>query len=112
MKKSLKFLLLLLIAFVAALFVLVQSFKDLAERNREQVHQELQRFLGKDATFDRLEASLWGGVGFSAEVRATTSTKSLGQSVATGAGADGNFDGQITQADYTVWKSHFGQTSS
>ena len=67
MKKSLKFLLLLLIAFVAALFVLVQSFKDLAERNREQVHQELQRFLGKDATFDRLEASLWGGVGFSAE---------------------------------------------
>lgn len=67
MKKSLKFLLLLLIAFVGALFVLVQSFKNLAERNREQVHQELQRFLGKDATFDRLEASLWGGVGFSAQ---------------------------------------------
>src|SRR5438128_2285954 len=67
MKKSLKFLLLLLIASVGVLLVLVQSFKNLAEKNREQVHQELQRFLGKDATFDRLEASLWGGVGFSAE---------------------------------------------
>ena len=31
------------------------------------MHQELQRFLGKDATFDRLEASLWGGLGFSAK---------------------------------------------
>jgi uncharacterized protein involved in outer membrane biogenesis len=67
MKKSLKFLLLFLIASVGALLVLIQSFKDLAEKNREQVHQELQRFLGKDATFDRLEASLWGGIGFSAE---------------------------------------------
>ena len=67
MKKSLKFLLLFLIAFVVTVLVLVQSFKNLAEKNREQVHQELQRFLGKDATFDRLEASLWGGIGFSAE---------------------------------------------
>jgi uncharacterized protein involved in outer membrane biogenesis len=67
MKKSLKFLLLFLIASVVAVLVLVQSFKNLAEKNREQVHQELQRFLGKEATFDRLEASLWGGVGFSAE---------------------------------------------
>jgi uncharacterized protein involved in outer membrane biogenesis len=66
MKKSLKFLLLLLIASIGALFVLVQSFKNLAEKNREQLQQELQRFLGKDATFDRLEATLWGGVGFSA----------------------------------------------
>jgi hypothetical protein len=31
------------------------------------VHQELQRFLGKDATFDRFEASWWGGLGFSAQ---------------------------------------------
>jgi uncharacterized protein involved in outer membrane biogenesis len=67
MKKSLKLLLLFLIASVVAVLVLVQSFKNLAEKNREQVHQELQRFLGKEATFDRLEASLWGGVGFSAE---------------------------------------------
>jgi uncharacterized protein involved in outer membrane biogenesis len=67
MKKSLKFLLLFLIASVVTVLVLVQSFKNLAEKNREQVHQELQRFLGKEATFDRLEASLWGGVGFSAE---------------------------------------------
>src|SRR5512138_3769637 len=66
MKRSLKFLLLLLIASIGALFVLVQSFKNLAEKNREQLQQELQRFLGKDASFDGLEATLWGGVGFSA----------------------------------------------
>ena len=66
MKKSLKFLLLFLVASIGALLILVQSFKNLAEKNREQLHQELQRFLGKDATFDRLEASLWGGIGFSA----------------------------------------------
>ncbi|HSE87817.1 MAG TPA: AsmA-like C-terminal region-containing protein [Candidatus Binatia bacterium] len=67
MRKSRKFLLLLLIASIVTLLALVQSFKNLAEKHREQLHQELQRFLGKDATFDRLEASLWGGVGFSAE---------------------------------------------
>ena len=67
MKKPHKFLLLLLVAFIGAVLVLVQSFKTLAEKNREQVHQELQRFLGKDATFDRFEASWWGGLGFSAE---------------------------------------------
>ena len=67
MRKSLKFLLLFLIASIVTVLVLVQSFRNLAGKNREQVHQELQRFLGKDATFDRLEASLWGGVGFSAE---------------------------------------------
>jgi hypothetical protein len=33
----------------------------------------------------------------------------MGQAVAPGAGADGNFDGQITQADFAIWKSHFGQ---
>ena len=67
MKKHRKFFLLLLIAFIVAVFALVQSFKTLAEKNREQVHQELQRFLGKDATFDRFEASWWGGLGFSAQ---------------------------------------------
>ena len=66
MKKSLKLLLILLIASIAGLLVLVQSFKNLAEKNRDQLHQELQRFLGKDATFDQLEVTLWGGVGFSA----------------------------------------------
>ncbi|HXV81229.1 MAG TPA: AsmA-like C-terminal region-containing protein [Candidatus Binatia bacterium] len=67
MKKSLKLSLLLLIASVVTLSALVWSFKTLAEKNREQVHQELQRFLGKDATFDRLEARWWGGLAFSAE---------------------------------------------
>ncbi|HEY7321951.1 MAG TPA: AsmA-like C-terminal region-containing protein [Candidatus Binatia bacterium] len=66
MKKHLKFLLLLMIVSIGALFVLAQSFKNLAEKNREQLRQGLQRFLGNDATFDHLEATLWGGVGFSA----------------------------------------------
>ena len=67
MRTSLKFLLLLLIASLVTVLIFVQSFKNLAEKNREQLQQELQKFLGKEATFDRLEASLWGGIGFSAE---------------------------------------------
>jgi FG-GAP-like repeat/Dockerin type I domain len=34
----------------------------------------------------------------------------LGQSVANGAGADGDGDGTVDQDDYTVWKTHFGAT--
>jgi hypothetical protein len=67
MRKSHKLLLFFLIASVAAVAAFIQTFNTLAAKNREQVHQELQRFLGKDATFDRLEASLWGGLGFSAK---------------------------------------------
>jgi hypothetical protein len=67
MKNYRKFLLLLLIASTITVLVLVQSFKNLAGKNRDQVHQELQKILGNDATFDRLEASLWGGLGFSAK---------------------------------------------
>lgn len=46
--------------------VLVQSFKTLSDNNREYVYQELQKFLGKDVTFDRFEATLLGELGFSA----------------------------------------------
>ena len=67
MRKSHKLLLFFLIASAAAAVAFIQTFNTLAAKNREQVHQELQRFLGKDATFDRLEASLWGGLGFSAK---------------------------------------------
>lgn len=67
MTPSHKLLLLLAVLFIAAGVVFVHSFNTLAGKNREQVHQELQKFLGKDATFDRLEASLWGGLGFSAK---------------------------------------------
>jgi AsmA-like C-terminal region/AsmA family len=66
MRKSRKLLLVSLIASAAAVIAFIETFNTLAAKNREQVHQELQRFLGKDATFDRLEASLWGGIGFSA----------------------------------------------
>src|SRR5437016_14021899 len=67
MRKSHKFLLLFLIAFAIAVVAFIHAFNTLAEKNREQLHQELQRFLGKDATFDQLEASVWGGLGFSAQ---------------------------------------------
>ena len=66
MRKSHKVLLFFLIAFAAAIVAFTKTFNSLAAKNREQVLQELQRFLGKDATFDRLEASLWGGLAFSA----------------------------------------------
>jgi hypothetical protein len=66
MRKSHKFLLLLLMATVT-LIGFIQAFNTLAGKNREYVHQELQRFLGKDASFEQLEASLWGGLGFSAK---------------------------------------------
>jgi AsmA-like C-terminal region/AsmA family len=62
-----KLLLLLAILLVAASVIFVQSFNTLAGKNRDQVRQELQKFLGRDATFDHLEASVWDGLGFSAK---------------------------------------------
>jgi hypothetical protein len=67
MQMSGKNLLLILAALAAAAFLLVQSLNILAGQNREQVHQELQKLLGKDATFDGLEVSLFTGLGFSAK---------------------------------------------
>jgi len=49
------------------LIILVYGFNALVGGNREQVQRELQKLLGKDVSFDRLEASLWGGLGFSAQ---------------------------------------------
>jgi hypothetical protein len=34
----------------------------------------------------------------------------LGQSIHAGTGADANFDGQITTADFDLWRAHFGET--
>jgi hypothetical protein len=34
----------------------------------------------------------------------------LGRSIHAGTGADGNFDGQITSADFDLWRAHFGET--
>jgi hypothetical protein len=67
MRKSHKFAFLFLTAVTVTMIAFIQAFNTLAGKNREPVHQELQRFLGKDATFDQLEASLWGGLGFSAK---------------------------------------------
>ena len=67
MRISRKHILLVFSAFAAAIIILVYGFNTLVGGNREQVHQELQKLLGKDVTFDRLDASLWGGLGFSAQ---------------------------------------------
>ena len=67
MSKSHKIFVLLLIAATALTVTFFQFFNTLAGSNREQVHQELQKLLGKDATFEGLEASLWGGLGLSAK---------------------------------------------
>ena len=67
MKKFRQRLLFFLIALLVAFIGLVQTFNTLAGRHREQVQLELQRFLGKDVGFDKLEVSTFGGLGFAAK---------------------------------------------
>jgi len=69
MKISRKHILLLLVAFAfaGAIVGLVQAFNLLASKNRDHIHQELQRVLGKEIHFEKLEASIFGGLGFSAK---------------------------------------------
>jgi AsmA-like C-terminal region/AsmA family len=55
-----------LLVFAVGILAVIQSLNTMASKNREPVHQELQKLLGTDASFDRLEANLWGGLGFSA----------------------------------------------
>jgi uncharacterized protein involved in outer membrane biogenesis len=64
---SRKILALGLIALAVAWVMLVQYFNGLASRTHDQVHQELQKFLGKEVTFDGFEASVFGGLGFAAK---------------------------------------------
>jgi hypothetical protein len=58
---------LILIGVAVCVLAFVQSLNVLVSRNREQVNQELQKLIGTSATFDGLEVSLWGGLGFSAK---------------------------------------------
>jgi len=60
-------ILFLIFVFAAALVSLVSTFNALVRGNREQVQQELEKLLGKDVAFGGLKASLWGGLGFSAQ---------------------------------------------
>src|SRR5206468_9382962 len=59
-----KRLLFVLIAFTVGIFAFVQSLSIIASKNRDPVYQELQKLVGANASFDGLEASLWGGLGF------------------------------------------------
>jgi hypothetical protein len=66
-RNSRKHILFLISLIALALVILVYSFNALVSRNREQVQQELQKFLGKDVAFGGLKANFWGGLGFSAQ---------------------------------------------
>ncbi|HZD39592.1 MAG TPA: AsmA family protein, partial [Terriglobales bacterium] len=67
MKRSRKFLALGLIPLLIAWVALLHYFSGLAARTHSQVHQELQKFLGKQVTFDRFETRWLGGLGFAAK---------------------------------------------
>ncbi len=51
----------------AGVFAVLGIFYSVAGNHRVQLQQELHRLLGKDVNFERLETSLWGGLGFSAK---------------------------------------------
>jgi uncharacterized protein involved in outer membrane biogenesis len=54
------------VTLAAATIIFVEYFKTLAGNHLDQVQQELQKFLGKDVSFQGVEVSLWRGLGFSA----------------------------------------------
>jgi uncharacterized protein involved in outer membrane biogenesis len=67
MKSPRKLLAFLVVALVFAAVVLVQTFNALADRNRDQVRQELQKVFGTDVNFDSLEVHWLGRLGFVAK---------------------------------------------
>ncbi len=67
MKSPRKTLVLLVVALAVAAAVLIETFNFLANRHRELVQQELQRLLGKEVSFTRLEVHLLGWPGFAAK---------------------------------------------
>ena len=64
MKSPRKFLVLIAVTLVIAAVVLVQTFNTLADKNRDQVRQELQKVFGTDVNFDSLEVHWLGRLGF------------------------------------------------
>jgi hypothetical protein len=67
MKKPRKIILLILAAAVIVTVGLFESFNLLAAKHLDQVKQELQKVLGQDVSFDRLEVNLLGRPGFAAK---------------------------------------------
>jgi hypothetical protein len=55
------------IGLIVGIFAVVQLSNSIASKNRDQVHQELQKLLGASASFDGLEVTLRGGLGFAAK---------------------------------------------
>jgi len=67
MKSPRKLLILLLVAITVLAAALIETFNLLASHHRELVQQELQRLLGKEVSFTRLEVRLLGWPGFVAK---------------------------------------------
>ncbi len=67
MKMSRKLIVFGVMAVGAATFAMVHYFSGLAARTHDQMHQELQKFFAREVRFNRLEARLIGGLGFSAK---------------------------------------------
>ncbi|HEX9788933.1 MAG TPA: AsmA family protein, partial [Candidatus Binatia bacterium] len=67
MKSLRKIFVLILAAAVLLTAGLLESFNLLAAKHRDQVKQELQKVLGQDVSFDRLEVNLLGRPGFAAK---------------------------------------------
>lgn len=56
----------LAIAVAGTVILLVFSLNRLIDKNHGRVRDEIQKTIGRNVTFDRLELSLWGGPGLSA----------------------------------------------
>lgn len=67
MKSPRKILAIVAVTLLLAAAGLVQTFNVLADRNRDQVQQELQKILGKEVTFESLEINWLGRLGFIAK---------------------------------------------
>ena len=52
------------VVIIIAAFGLVRAVDDILAQNRDQVRQELQKVIGKDLSFARLEVIWWGRPGF------------------------------------------------
>ena len=67
MKNPRKIILLIVAAAVIVTVGLLESFNLLVTKYRDQVNQDLQKVLGQDVKFDRLEVNLLGRPGFAAK---------------------------------------------
>ena len=71
------------------------TYEALRERRPDLIHVQLQ---GRRDGGNAVDYTVW--------------RNTLGENVINGTGADGNRDGVVDMADYSLWKQNFGLTSS